>query len=96
MFRDIFTKGGIHDRIYRETSPMTLVAYALAVIAVTLSLIALFRHTGRMGVRRFTGLNDSDTSKRYFLFLLAQAQTKMIVYDVEMMSRTPFIPITRS
>lgn len=57
------------------------IAYALTFAAVGLSVLALGVHAARMGVRRITGLNDPDTSKRYFLLLLDQAQSSMIVYD---------------
>ena len=57
------------------------IAYALAIATVGLSVVALAVHAARMGVRRFTGLNDPGTSKSYFLLLLAQAQSSMMVYD---------------
>ena len=59
----------------------TVIAYALAVASILWALWALARGTGRMGVRRFTGVNDGDTAKRYFLLLLSQARRQMIVYD---------------
>lgn len=59
----------------------TVIAYSLAIGSVLLSVGILVAAIGRMGVRRLTGLNDADTSKRYFLLLLSQARHTMIVYD---------------
>ena len=59
----------------------TTIGYALMISGVVWSLWTLVVYSGRMGTRRLTGLNDSDTSKRYFLLLLGQARHKMITYD---------------
>ena len=59
----------------------TLIGYSLVIIVVTLSVALLVFHTGKMGARRLTGLNDPAITKSYFLLLLNQAQTEMIVYD---------------
>ena len=57
------------------------IGYALMISGVVWSLWTLVVYSGRMGTRRLTGLNDGDTSKRYFLLLLGQARHKMITYD---------------
>ena len=59
----------------------TITGYSLAFIAVAWSLFLLVYYTSRMGVRRLTGLNDSDITKSYFLILLGHAQNEMIAYD---------------
>lgn len=59
----------------------SIIGYSLMFFTIVISGWMLVLHVSRMGARRFTGLNDGDIAKRYFLLLLSQAKRTMVVYD---------------
>lgn len=56
---------------------MTAIAYVIAALAVAFLVV----RASQMGARRFSGSNDGETAKRFFLLLLDQAKDEIIVYD---------------
>ena len=59
----------------------SLIAYSLISVVTIYSIWVVVSHAAKMGVRRYTGMNDDSASKDYFLLLLNEAKHKMIVFD---------------